>query len=318
MKLHLSLIMKKDKHVFIYSVEPLINIELLKLKICLSHSHTKTMADKYFLCIAEEMDRLWFHQFIIFSEPTPSVAPKPIRKHVPTLESLSSNSSPTSILSFTSLLSEETSIDESHSSHDQFLLMLTSLPLQGRSIVVETDIVAIVWLPYPLAVLLSENDSIDNKEEMKERMGRMNVLSNRIHSHSLSPSTQHTHIEFKNPTTARRKLDHPMSCKTLKELELDEVKGFMDLGFIFKKENLSPKLMSIVPGLQRLGLDNDIEANEEEKRDIKRPYLSEAWNIRILDSPLLSLRIHKPYSAANMKKHIQVWAKIVAYKIYQE
>ncbi|KAE9590932.1 hypothetical protein Lalb_Chr20g0112821 [Lupinus albus] len=292
MKLHLSLIMKKDKHVFIYSVEPLINIELLKLKICLSHSHTKTMADKYFLCIAEEMDRLWFHQFIIFSEPTPSVAPKPIRKHVPTLESLSSNSSPTSILSFTSLLSEETSIDESHSSHDQFLLMLTSLPLQ--------------------------NDSIDNKEEMKERMGRMNVLSNRIHSHSLSPSTQHTHIEFKNPTTARRKLDHPMSCKTLKELELDEVKGFMDLGFIFKKENLSPKLMSIVPGLQRLGLDNDIEANEEEKRDIKRPYLSEAWNIRILDSPLLSLRIHKPYSAANMKKHIQVWAKIVAYKIYQE
>ncbi|CAL0309863.1 unnamed protein product [Lupinus luteus] len=238
------------------------------------------MADKYFLSIAEEMDRLWFQQFILLSESTPSVAPKPIKKHVPALQSLSSNSSPTSILSFSSLPSEDSSIDESHSPQKQVLLMLSSLPLP-------------------------EGDSI-NKEEMKERMARMNVLGNRIHSHSLSPSTQHTQRKFKKPTTARRKLDQSMSCKTLQELELDEVKGFMDLGFIFKKENLSPKLMSVVPGLQRLGLhqklmdptetvlvlDNDIE----EKRDIKRPS----------DSPLRSLRTHKPYSAANIKKHIQV------------
>lgn len=87
--------------------------------------------------------------------------------------------------------------------------------------------------------------------------------------------------------------------------------------------------MSVVPGLQRLGLhqklkdateivqDNDTEAKEEE-RDIKRPYLSEAWLIKRPDSPLLSLRIPKPCSTANMKKHLQFWAKTVASEIHQQ
>ncbi|XP_019444353.1 PREDICTED: uncharacterized protein LOC109348393 isoform X2 [Lupinus angustifolius] len=256
---------------------------------------TQAMEDKSFPCIIEEMDHLWFHQLILFSEP--------IKKTVPILQSLSSNSSPTSILSFTSLLNEETSIDESTSPQKQVLLKSASMPLQ--------------------------NDSTGNKEEMKERMARMNVLGNRTRSNSSSPSTQHYHRKFRKPTTTRRKLDKSMSCKTLGELELDEVKGFMDLGFIFKKENLSPRMMSVVPGLQRLGLhqklidateivqDNDNES-EEEKRDIKRPYLSEAWVIKRPDSPLLSLKIPKPCSAATMKKHLQVWAKTVASEVHEE
>ncbi|CAL0326804.1 unnamed protein product [Lupinus luteus] len=250
--------------------------------------HIQAMEYKSFPCIIEEMDHLWFHKLILFSEP--------IKKAVPILESLSSNSSPTSILSFTSLLNEETSIDESTSPQKQVFLKSASLPLQ--------------------------NDSSGNKEEAKERMARMNVLGNRTHSNSSSPSTQDYYRKF-------RKLDKSMSCKTLGELELDEVKGFMDLGFIFKKENLSPRMMSVVPGLQRLGLHqklidateivphNDNEA-EEEKRDIKRPYLSEAWVIKRPDSPLLSLKIPKPCSAATMKKHLQVWAKTVASEIHEE
>ncbi|KAE9585459.1 hypothetical protein Lal_00018093 [Lupinus albus] len=254
------------------------------------------MEHKSFPCIIEEMDHLWFHNLILFSEP--------IKKVVPILEeSLSSNSSPTSILSFTSLLNEETSIDESPSPMKQVLLKSPSLPLQ--------------------------NDSIGNKEERKERMARMNVLGNRTRSNSSSPSTQHNDRKFRKPSTTRRKLDKSMSCKTLGELELDEVKGFMDLGFIFKKENLSPRMISVVPGLQRLGLHQKlIDATEivpyndneekEEKRDIKRPYLSEAWVIKRPDSPLLSLKIPKPCSASTMKKHLQVWAKTVASEIHQD
>ena len=166
----------------------------------------------------------------------------------------------------------------------------------------------------------------------------MNVLGNRIRSHSSSPSSQHRHRKFRKPATTSTptgKLQKSMSCRTLRELELDEVKGFMDLGFIFKKETLSPRMMSVIPGLQRLGLhqnnhntqlmdateavgDKDTEADEEEKREIMRPYLSEAWLIKRPDSPLLSLKIPKACSAANMKKHLRFWAKTVASEIHQE
>ncbi|OMO73512.1 hypothetical protein COLO4_27056 [Corchorus olitorius] len=44
-----------------------------------------------------------------------------------------------------------------------------------------------------------------------------------------------------------------MSCRSMKDLELEEVKGFMDLGFIFKKEHLNKRMISVVPGLLRLG-----------------------------------------------------------------
>lgn len=35
----------------------------------------------------------------------------------------------------------------------------------------------------------------------------------------------------------------------LGELEREEVKGFMDMGFTFKKENMSRRIMSLIPGL---------------------------------------------------------------------
>lgn len=111
------------------------------------------------------------------------------------------------------------------------------------------------------------------------------------------------------------------------ELELEEVKGFMDLGFIFKKEQLSPRMMSLVPGLQRL---NDIkeavkddeseEGNYKEKIVVvRRPYLSEAWFIKRSDSPLLNLRMPiRAVTHDDMKKHIRFWARTVASVVQQE
>ncbi|KAJ1395963.1 hypothetical protein SESBI_32932 [Sesbania bispinosa] len=248
------------------------------------------------------MDRLWFHQGILFSEPsqpTASVAPQHVENPVTISESTSCSSS---ILSLPPLLDEETSTtDESPSPEKQVSSESISVPL--------------------------EDGSIDNKEETKERLARMDVLDNRIHSHSYSPSTPNRRRKLRKPATCTRKLQKSMSCKTLGELELDEVKGFMDLGFIFKKEYISPRMMSVVPGLQRLGLHqdeehtqvmNDVEAEEEKRDDIMRPYLSEAWLIKRPDSPLLNLKIPKPCSASNMKKHLRFWAKTVASEIHQE
>lgn len=240
------------------------------------------------------MDRLWFHQ-VFFCKPTASVlslpSPPDEEKPFPTSESVSCSSS---ILSSPPPADEENSTDESPSSEKQLSSESIFVPLQ-------------------------------DEEEMKERLARMKLLGNRTRSHLSSPSTQNHHRKLIKPATCARKLKKSMSCRTLGELELDEVKGFMDLGFTFKKEYLSPRMMSVVPGLQRLGVTDakeTVEGNhieeEEEKRDIMRPYLSEAWLIKRPDSPLLNLKIPKRCSSSNMKKHLRFWAKTVASEIHQE
>lgn len=182
------------------------------------------------------------------------------------------------------------------------------------------------WLNFSCTLLLSQKDDSNNEDEgmisQKERSTRLHLIRNRNRlDSSSSPSTQS--CTSKN---LRRRLHKTMSCKTLGELELEEVKGFMDLGFIFKKENLSPRMMSLVPGLQRLGdineavKDDESEEEEEgkEKRVVRRPYLSEAWFIKRSDSPLLNLRMPRASTADDMKKNIRFWARTVASVVQQE
>nr|AFK41563.1 unknown [Lotus japonicus] len=226
------------------------------------------MADKYLLCIIGEMDRLWFQQIILFSQQpitASSVAPhEPVEIPIPISESTSCSSS---ILSLPPLQDEETSTDESS-------------PSPEKQVFSESIFVPI------------QDGSFNNKEETKEGFARIDLLDTRTtHSCSSSPSTtQKRHRKFRKPATSSstRKLDKSMSCRTLGELELDEVKGFMDLGFMFKKEYISPRMISVLPGLQRP------------------------------DSPLLNLKVPKHCSADNMKKHLKFWAKTVASEIQQE
>ncbi|XP_022983601.1 uncharacterized protein LOC111482158 isoform X2 [Cucurbita maxima] len=120
--------------------------------------------------------------------------------------------------------------------------------------------------------------------------------------------------------TMRKKLNKAMSCKSLGELEMEEVKGFMDLGFQFRTENLSPQMVKLVPGLQRFKTRMDKQNLEDDddddkKRDIARPYLSEAWTINRPNSPLLTLRMPKVSSTSDMKKRLKSWARTVAIEI---
>lgn len=119
------------------------------------------------------------------------------------------------------------------------------------------------------------------------------------------------------------------------EIELEEVKWFMDLGFRFNKEYLSPRMMSVLPGLQRVKLhqvakdgddndddgddENDQEDDEDYEKRVMRPYLSEAWLMRRPDSPLQHLRMPRITAADDdMKKRLRFWAKTVASAIQQE
>ncbi|KAI3884070.1 hypothetical protein MKX03_036034 [Papaver bracteatum] len=122
------------------------------------------------------------------------------------------------------------------------------------------------------------------------------------------------------------------SSKSLSDLEFEELKGFMDLGFVFSEEDKNSSLVSIIPGLQRLGKKDNLitEAQEEEDKSLKpargednksvniqRPYLSEAW--AVLDNktkeeelPLINWQVPKLDNEIAMKYHLRNWAHTVA------
>ncbi|KAH6790284.1 hypothetical protein C2S51_005290 [Perilla frutescens var. frutescens] len=116
--------------------------------------------------------------------------------------------------------------------------------------------------------------------------------------------------------------------KSLSELEFEEVKGFIDLGFIFSEEDKDSNLVEIIPGLQKLGQKRDShdQENEEERENIEessvvkaRPYLSEAWEFfeyRQMEEKMLMMKWRVPLPAVrnemDMKISLKSWAHTVA------
>ncbi|CAH9089012.1 unnamed protein product [Cuscuta europaea] len=120
-----------------------------------------------------------------------------------------------------------------------------------------------------------------------------------------------------------------VGAKSLSELELEELKGFMDLGFVFTDEDKKSSLATIVPGLQRWGSRGSRTAGEDdgeggggeeaiEDKEIRRPYLSEAWSImdqRKIIKKLLKWRFPAHpcnNNESSMKDNLKFWAQTVA------
>lgn len=99
--------------------------------------------------------------------------------------------------------------------------------------------------------------------------------------------------------------------KSLSDLEYEEVQGFKDLGFTFEKEDLSPSVVNILPGLQVKDRGGPMEEDS-----VRRPYLSEAW-IEQCSAPPIPNWVGKS-SAQDMKAQIKFWARAVASNVHQE
>lgn len=101
------------------------------------------------------------------------------------------------------------------------------------------------------------------------------------------------------------------SSRSLSELEYKELKGFMDLGFVFPDEDKDSSLVSIIPGLQRLG-----RKDSNNSAVPRRPYLSEAWDVQDLNNkqpPLMvNWRIPAFGNEIELKHHLKFWAHTVA------
>ncbi|KFK37122.1 hypothetical protein AALP_AA4G215600 [Arabis alpina] len=111
--------------------------------------------------------------------------------------------------------------------------------------------------------------------------------------------------------------------KSMSDLECEEIKGFMDLGFVFSEEDHKDSdLVSILPGLQRLVKREDgvVKVTEEEEEDNRRPYMSEVWDRcerrkgKKQFTPEIKWRVPAPVTTneVDYKDHLKLWAHAVA------
>lgn len=264
------------------------------------------MEDKCSMSVLEAMDCLWFDKFVSCSVPSSVVIHRTLKTPISISETLQYSSSNTSELS----LPEQ-----------EFSSTASSISIPS-----EDD-------------CSNQHDTVENKEVMlnlKQPTRLINPIAAKSRAHSSSsPSNKLHRKRLRSYTGSVTRLQKTMSCKTLAELELEEVKGFIDLGFNFSKENLSPRMMSVIPGLQRIGswdIDHDegrnamipngdefVEEEEEgeEERGVMRPYLSEAWIANGPGSSLVNITLPRVSAAGDMKKTIRCWARTVASVIRQ-
>ncbi|KAL5989713.1 hypothetical protein ACLOJK_010607 [Asimina triloba] len=105
----------------------------------------------------------------------------------------------------------------------------------------------------------------------------------------------------------REKRQKKKMSKSLSDLEFEELKGLMDLGFTFPEAEVDSRLMSIVPGLQRWGKNSGKEETEiHDRAAVSRPYLSEAWPVDPQEvDPLSNWKISAVVDGADLKNQLR-------------
>lgn len=99
----------------------------------------------------------------------------------------------------------------------------------------------------------------------------------------------------------------------MSELELEELKGLMDLGFDFSDTEVEkdPRIADIVPGLR----NRQRRISESEVKVSRRPYLSEAWRFRDEEERSRVLRdwsVLANGDERDVKEQLRRWAHVVA------
>lgn len=110
------------------------------------------------------------------------------------------------------------------------------------------------------------------------------------------------------------------SSKSMTDLEVDELQGFMDLGFDFSKDELTPHVVNMFPALQRQ-LRGQVGGGSSPEVTIleTKPFWSDSWWMQRPASPLLNWRIPaQAEGSEDMKKHLKFWARAVASTVRQE
>lgn len=167
----------------------------------------------------------------------------------------------------------------------------------------------------PKSVLRSTNlQTIPSQKEIKEQEPIIKVQEKTEEKTEENRGTRNRGIR-------RRSRKKGGFSKSLSELEFEELKGFMDLGFVFSEQDLDSNLVEIIPGLQRLGKKtNGVDQEDvhvvQKNPQVSRPYLSEAWAVwereKRVHKPFMKWRIADMDNEIHMKDSLKLWAHTVA------
>lgn len=176
-----------------------------------------------------------------------------------------------------------------------------SLSSGGSDNLLSPTSVLMIRSPMKLETILSGKESGEVLEAVtmeKEERKKVNNGSERLNN------------------TRRRRKGKGLSTKSLSELEFEELKGFMDLGFVFSEEDQNSRLAEIIPGLQRFGNEKEDEIKNGTAGSSKQPYLSQAWEdmeYRIKAAEKLKWKINAAVdNEMDMKHQLKFWAHSVA------
>ncbi|KAJ3686363.1 hypothetical protein LUZ61_015527 [Rhynchospora tenuis] len=122
-------------------------------------------------------------------------------------------------------------------------------------------------------------------------------------------SSQRHSLDMGTVVARNRQPHSRMRRRSMSELELEELKGLIDLGFNFSDTEVEkdPRIADIVPGLKK--------RSEGEVKVSRRPYLSEAWRVRDEEERKRVLRDWKVLAngdESEVKEQLRRWAHVVA------
>ncbi|XP_068323390.1 uncharacterized protein [Pyrus communis] len=166
---------------------------------------------------------------------------------------------------------------------------------------------------------LSSNTSFNlstlSPDSVLHRTKLSTILSGKEAREIGNPKQIYSEEEPQKKVERRRRRKKKSESKSLTDLQFEELKGFMDLGFVFSEEDKDSNLVSIIPGLQRLGKKDDSREERIDESAISRPYLSEAWEVREKrkrEKPLMNWRFPVLENEIDMKDNLKWWAHTVA------
>lgn len=111
------------------------------------------------------------------------------------------------------------------------------------------------------------------------------------------PNLETLSPEMELPLRRRQQQQKKKRPKGTSDLEIQELKGFMELGFDFSQDKLSPRLLDLLPGLKRLLIDHD---NINKKTEFQESPPGN-WELPSLNA-----------TGVDLKEHLKIWAHSVA------
>lgn len=161
-----------------------------------------------------------------------------------------------------------------------------------------------------LSSITSFNSDLSSPNSVLSRPNLQTILSGKEFTDQESNKLQKTE---ENRGAKNKGIKKSVRSKSLTELEFEELKGFMDMGFVFSEEDKDSRLVEIIPGLQRFG-EKSMDQENGEKCSVSRPYLSERWEYleEKKKNVLMNWRVPVENNEIDMKDSLKWWAHTVA------